>query len=253
MHSRPAAQHASTSRHSPVRRSRSCNPGAREDCSVAYDAKTCNIIHYGGWKQGWLDDLWCLNVAGIVGPPYAVQGVFPICSTFIGAIRRMQVGTSSYSRIKRFIDKSPEPWADHATLTQQQKQRDLYFGGGGGGKGGSGAGRLLEVVVPVDRKQKSWGVRVSDEGIVIDIWPGSMAACEDGLELGDVILEVDGFPVSTKRGVERVTHMPPPLLLLQRASAACTHSSRGVLTRVRSPHTLSQTVLHSSTLRVSIS
>ena len=29
-------------------------PGAREDCSVTYDPKTCNIIHFGGWKQGWL-------------------------------------------------------------------------------------------------------------------------------------------------------------------------------------------------------
>ena len=52
-------------------------PGAREDCSVTYDAKTCNIIFFGGWRQGWLDDLLCLNVAGIVGPPYAVQSISP--------------------------------------------------------------------------------------------------------------------------------------------------------------------------------
>lgn len=52
-------------------------PEAREDCSIAYDAKTCNIVFFGGWKQGWLDDLWCLNVAGIVGPPYAVQSITP--------------------------------------------------------------------------------------------------------------------------------------------------------------------------------
>ena len=60
------------------------NPGAREDCSVAYDAKSCNIIFFGGWKQGWLDDLWCLNVAGIVGPPYAVQGVSPTTGPITG-------------------------------------------------------------------------------------------------------------------------------------------------------------------------
>ena len=52
-------------------------PGAREDCSVAYDTKTCNLLYFGGWRQGWLDDLWCLNVAGVVGPPYAVQTVEP--------------------------------------------------------------------------------------------------------------------------------------------------------------------------------
>ena len=52
-------------------------PGAREDCAVAYDTKTCNLIYFGGWRQGWLDDLCCLNVAGIVGPPYAVQMVEP--------------------------------------------------------------------------------------------------------------------------------------------------------------------------------
>ena len=27
--------------------------------------------------MGWLDDLWALNVAGIVGPAYAVQSVSP--------------------------------------------------------------------------------------------------------------------------------------------------------------------------------
>ena len=42
-------------------------PGSREDCSVCYDTKTCNLIFFGGWRMGWLDDLWCLNVAGVVG------------------------------------------------------------------------------------------------------------------------------------------------------------------------------------------
>jgi dynein heavy chain len=52
-------------------------PSAREDCAIGYDTKTCNLIFFGGWRQGWLSDLWCLNVAGIVGPPYAVQSVEP--------------------------------------------------------------------------------------------------------------------------------------------------------------------------------
>ena len=39
-------------------------PGAREDCGVAYDPKSCNLLYFGGWRQGWLDDLCCLHVAG---------------------------------------------------------------------------------------------------------------------------------------------------------------------------------------------
>ena len=52
-------------------------PSPREDCSVGYDTKTCQLVFFGGWRQGWLGDLHCLNVAGIVGPPYAVQSVEP--------------------------------------------------------------------------------------------------------------------------------------------------------------------------------
>ena len=59
-------------------------PDAREDCSVSYDAKTCNLVYFGGWRQGWLDDLWCLNVAGIVGPPYAVQSDEPATGPVTG-------------------------------------------------------------------------------------------------------------------------------------------------------------------------
>ena len=59
-------------------------PGAREDCGVAYDTKSCNLLYFGGWRQGWLDDLCCLNVAGIVGPPYAVQSVEPATGPVTG-------------------------------------------------------------------------------------------------------------------------------------------------------------------------
>ena len=59
-------------------------PGAREDCGVAYDTKSCNLLYFGGWRQGWLDDLCCLNVAGIVGPPYAVQSIEPATGPVTG-------------------------------------------------------------------------------------------------------------------------------------------------------------------------
>ncbi|KAJ1633365.1 hypothetical protein T492DRAFT_546868, partial [Pavlovales sp. CCMP2436] len=59
-------------------------PGAREDCSLAYDSKTCNALLFGGWAQGWLGDLWLLNVAGVVGPPYAVTSVLPVTGPITG-------------------------------------------------------------------------------------------------------------------------------------------------------------------------
>ena len=52
-------------------------PCPREDCSMAYDAKTCRLIIFGGWANRWLGDTWTLNVAPIIGPPYACMGVEP--------------------------------------------------------------------------------------------------------------------------------------------------------------------------------
>lgn len=52
-------------------------PPPREDCGMGYDTSTCNLVFFGGWKQKWLDDLWILNVAGVVGPPYAVMKAEP--------------------------------------------------------------------------------------------------------------------------------------------------------------------------------
>lgn len=35
------------------------------------------LIMFGGWANDWLDDLYLLDVSGIVGPPYAIQGLVP--------------------------------------------------------------------------------------------------------------------------------------------------------------------------------
>jgi dynein heavy chain len=87
-------------------------PTPREDSAWAYDAKTAKLVMLGGWNDAWLDDLYtldvgadtpsalthetynnpmCMNdnrwlqsnarsaqVAGIVGPPYAVHSVDPV-------------------------------------------------------------------------------------------------------------------------------------------------------------------------------
>ena len=52
-------------------------PPAREDTAIAYDPKTCKILLFGGWSNRWLGDMWTLNVAPIIGPPYAVFNVTP--------------------------------------------------------------------------------------------------------------------------------------------------------------------------------
>jgi len=52
-------------------------PEAREDCGFAYDPATASVVLFGGWRQKWLSDLCFLNVAGIVGPAYAVHSISP--------------------------------------------------------------------------------------------------------------------------------------------------------------------------------
>ena len=49
----------------------------REDSAWVYEAKTCSLLMFGGWANRWLGDLWKLNVASIIGPPYACTGVDP--------------------------------------------------------------------------------------------------------------------------------------------------------------------------------
>jgi len=46
-------------------------PSPREYSSMSYDQKS-KLILYGGWNNGWFDDLYTLNVAKIVGPSYAI-------------------------------------------------------------------------------------------------------------------------------------------------------------------------------------
>ena len=52
-------------------------PPAREDAGCAYDPTESNLVFFGGWRQKWWNDLALLNVAGVVGPPYAVHACEP--------------------------------------------------------------------------------------------------------------------------------------------------------------------------------
>ncbi|CAE7236220.1 ODA11 [Symbiodinium pilosum] len=44
---------------------------------MCYDSEESRLIMYGGWANKWLDDCWQINVASIVGPPYAIVHVDP--------------------------------------------------------------------------------------------------------------------------------------------------------------------------------
>jgi hypothetical protein len=52
-------------------------PTPREYASMAYDERDRRLIIFGGWNNGWKDDLYTLTVAKIVGPSYAIVNSNP--------------------------------------------------------------------------------------------------------------------------------------------------------------------------------
>lgn len=55
----------------------------REDTAWVYDPKSSSLLIFGGWASRWLGDLVKLNVAAIIGPPYACtseRGLSKQCS-----------------------------------------------------------------------------------------------------------------------------------------------------------------------------
>ncbi|CAE7253675.1 ODA11 [Symbiodinium microadriaticum] len=61
----------------PEEKSKAERPHGREHTALCYDAEESRLIMYGGWANKWLDDCWQINVASIVGPPYAIVQVDP--------------------------------------------------------------------------------------------------------------------------------------------------------------------------------
>ena len=59
-------------------------PSPREDAGCAYDPTNAVLLFFGGWRQRWWKDLCVLNVAGVVGPPYAVMGIEPATGPLTG-------------------------------------------------------------------------------------------------------------------------------------------------------------------------
>jgi hypothetical protein len=52
-------------------------PPPREYASLCYDADDSKLITFGGWCNGWKNDLWTLNVNKVVGPPYSISTITP--------------------------------------------------------------------------------------------------------------------------------------------------------------------------------
>lgn len=52
-------------------------PLPREYSSMAYDNKQSRLLIFGGWSNGWQNDLFALNVSKIVGPSYAITSIEP--------------------------------------------------------------------------------------------------------------------------------------------------------------------------------
>jgi len=44
---------------------------------MAYEKRESKLLIYGGWNNGWFNDLHSLNVGKIVGPSYAITASEP--------------------------------------------------------------------------------------------------------------------------------------------------------------------------------
>jgi dynein heavy chain len=52
-------------------------PSPREYAAMAYQQTERTLVLFGGWSNGWHNDVYTLNVAKVVGPPYAITGSEP--------------------------------------------------------------------------------------------------------------------------------------------------------------------------------
>ena len=60
-------------------------PKARADAVLIYDSKSSRLILFGGWANEWLGDVFTLDVAHVVGPPYAVMDLYPQIGPLTGS------------------------------------------------------------------------------------------------------------------------------------------------------------------------
>jgi len=61
-------------------------PCPREYAAMAYDPRDSKLIVYGGWNNGWFNDLYSLTVSKIVGPSYAITSSDPCLGQLSGNV-----------------------------------------------------------------------------------------------------------------------------------------------------------------------
>lgn len=61
-------------------------PPPRDYSAMTYDERERRLIIYGGWNNGWYQDLFTLNVAKIVGPSYAITSSDPALGQLSGNV-----------------------------------------------------------------------------------------------------------------------------------------------------------------------
>jgi len=61
-------------------------PPPREYAAMAYDHEQSRLLVFGGWNQGWFNDLHALNVSKIVGPSYAITEIIPNLGQLSGGV-----------------------------------------------------------------------------------------------------------------------------------------------------------------------
>ena len=62
-------------------------PPSREYAAMVYDKKLSRLLVFGGWNNGWLNDLYALNVSKIVGPIYAITDIVPNLGQLSGTVQ----------------------------------------------------------------------------------------------------------------------------------------------------------------------
>ena len=61
-------------------------PKAREYAAMAYDPRDSRLLLFGGWNNGWFNDLHALYVGKIVGPSYAITASDPCLGQLTGNV-----------------------------------------------------------------------------------------------------------------------------------------------------------------------
>jgi dynein heavy chain len=61
-------------------------PTPREYAAMSYDYTNSRMLIFGGWNNGWLNDMYALAVNKIVGPSYAITEIDPPLGQLTGGV-----------------------------------------------------------------------------------------------------------------------------------------------------------------------